>query len=134
MRGLLLCLMTELGRSTHIDQRKSGVFTPTQQKILMDYLTRNIHHRPEPEQLASLVELSPDYFTRCFRRTYGQPPRTWILRERIRASAVRLLESNLTVSQVAHEFAYDNVFFFSRQFKKIMGVGPVAYRKEHLEN
>lgn len=133
VRGLLLCLLTELGRCALPREMQNGILTPSQQKTLMDYLSRNIHRRLEIEQLADLVELSPDYFTRCFRRTYGQPPRTWILRERIHAAAVRLLETNLTVSQVAKEFDYDNVFLFSRQFKKVMGVGPVAYRKEHLE-
>lgn len=133
VRGLLLCLLTEIGRCAQFTPITSGTFTPAQEKLLMDYLARHIHERPEPEQLAEMIELSPDYFTRCFRRTYGLPPRTWILRERIRAAAVRLLETNLTISQVAHEFGYDNVFFFSRQFKKVMGVGPTYYRKEHLE-
>ncbi|MEM1060540.1 MAG: AraC family transcriptional regulator [Verrucomicrobiota bacterium] len=90
------------------------------------------HHRdwPAPADLARQVHLSPDYFTRLFRAATGLSPRTWMTRERIRLAALQLVESNRNVSEVAEDFGYQNVFFFSQQFKAVMRLSPTTYQRQ----
>jgi len=130
LRGLLLCLFTELERSA-IAAPSRGLLTSTQQQTLRSYLAHCAREWPSPADLARQVELSPDYFTRCFRRTYGLAPRRFLLEERMRQATVRLLESSGSVSQIARELGYEDIFTFSRQFKAVQGVSPSQYRRQH---
>ncbi|HEX8833023.1 MAG TPA: helix-turn-helix transcriptional regulator, partial [Abditibacteriaceae bacterium] len=129
IRALLLCLFTEIARLQTERPQETGVLSRAQRERIERYCAE--HYWSSPAELAQQVELSPDYFTRCFRRTYGTPPRRWMLEKRIESAAVRLLESNLNISQVAHELGYADVFLFSRQFKSVLGESPAHYRGRH---
>lgn len=135
VRGLLLCLFTELARREpfHRAAAPAGL-TATQQTAVREYLTERAAQVaksgwPTPADLARHLRLSPDYFTRLFTRGFGQPPRRWLLEQRIRLAALRLAESPLNVSEVAAEFGYDNVFLFSRQFRQVLGRSPSEHRR-----
>ena len=134
IRGLVLCFLTELERSQASADSLSRELSRTQRRRLNAYFLEEIKRRPSPAELAAQVELSPDYFTRCFKASYGVPPRRWMLEERLRLAGLRLIESNLTVSQVATEFGYADVFAFSRQFKTVLGYSPTDYRKRRGYN
>ncbi|MGH7142869.1 MAG: AraC family transcriptional regulator [Planctomycetota bacterium] len=105
------------------------VLSRFQRDTLARYVEAHLAERPTPAELARHLKLSPDYFTRIFRRTYRLPPRGWLLRQRIRLAAQRLAQSTRQVSEVARELGYSDVYLFSRQFKKVMGVSPRAHRR-----
>lgn len=100
-----------------------------QRTRLAAWARRHLHDHPTPAELAAVVGLSPDYFTRVFRQTYGLPPRAWLVRERVHAAARLLQESGQSVSKVADRFGYASVAQFSRQFKQVTGRSPSAYRR-----
>jgi AraC-like DNA-binding protein len=131
LRGLFACLLIEMARISSNHERGANWLTRSQREEISRYFANNARRWPSPADLASSVELSPDYFTRCFRRTFGITPRRWLMEERLRLSALRLLESNLNISQIAHELGYEDVFLFSRQFKAVFGVSPTLYREKH---
>lgn len=103
-----------------------------QRHLLFEYVRRNIHHRLTPAQLADEVCLSPDYFSRVFRRTFGISPRSWLTRQRIEYAAHELLQSPDSVSQIAERFGFQDLYLFSRQFKQIMGISPSNWRKREF--
>ncbi len=41
-----------------------------------------------------------------------------------------LLESNLTIREIADRIGYTDAFQFTRQFKAVIGVSPRVYRKD----
>ncbi len=97
---------------------------------LREYVHARVADPPRPRDLAEHLRLSPDYFTRIFRATFGVPPRTWIVRERIRHAALLLSDApELSVTEVAERFGFCDVYFFSRQFKQVTGQSPTAYRQ-----
>jgi AraC-like DNA-binding protein len=130
MRALLLGLLTELARSQSAAQPRN-LLSRSQRARIAQVVGEASRRWPAPSDLARAVELSPDYFTRCFRRTYNVPPRRWLLEERMRLATVRLLESNATISQLARELGYEDVFTFSRVFKSVHGLSPTHYRQQH---
>jgi AraC-like DNA-binding protein len=95
---------------------------------LEEYVDDHLTARPTSAELAAVVGLSPDYFRRRFRQTFGLAPRTWLVRRRIQQAMSRLDESDDTVSDIATALGYPDVFLFSRQFKLVTGVSPRAWR------
>ena len=125
LRALLLLLGT---RPTLRAVHDSGL-TPPQRRIIESLAEHSVAKRLRPADLAAAVELSEDYFTRLFHRTYGIAPRGWLMRERIRAAAMRLVDSTASVKAVARELGYVDLYLFSRQFKQVMGRSPRVYRR-----
>lgn len=84
--------------------------------------------RPTLNDVAKFLRLSDGYTNTLFRQTFGFSCERWLIEQRVRAAARRLAESNLSVSEVAEEFGYASLYFFSRQFRAVMGCSPRAWR------
>jgi len=114
------------------DERRgdSGrTLSPAQRQAVDRYVVDHIGEGLRPEDLALEAGLSPDYFSRLFRRTYGASPREHLKRERSRLAAILLLETRLSVARVARRVGTDNVSLFCRQFNDVMGCAPGRYRR-----
>lgn len=93
------------------------------------HIRRNPGHPPRVEALAAELHVSPEHFTRLFRRFQGISPRTFITRTRIEAAQNLLLKSSHPVARVAELVGYESAFYFSRQFKSKVGLSPTAFRR-----
>lgn len=131
MRGFLTLLCVGVFRLGSGRRQEGPTLNGAQRRRLSRFARERVARRPTPADLASEVRLSPDYFARVFRRTYGVAPRTWLLRERLRAAALRLVESDSSVTEIARGLGYGDVYLFSRQFKRVHGCSPRAYRAKH---
>ena len=82
----------------------------------------------DPGGQARSLGQEPLRFTRLFQATYGCPPRQWLIRHRIERAAERLVDGNPHIGSVAEQFGYPDLFLFSRQFRRVMGVSPRQWR------
>ena len=81
------------------------------------------------EEIATSWGMSVSTLRRRFRQQMGISIHRYALNQRL-AEAQRLLrESELPIKAIADQLAYQDVFFFSRQFKQFTGVTPGMYRK-----
>lgn len=99
-----------------------------QRKSALDFARRNLTRRFTLQEWAAAAGLNFDYFSRQFRKRFNMTPQEWIKRERIRLACDHLLESGLSVSGIAEKLGYGDLFFFSRQFKEVMGESPAQWR------
>ncbi|SNT30853.1 helix-turn-helix domain-containing protein [Tropicimonas sediminicola] len=79
------------------------------------------------EEALRTVPYNPDYFRRAFRERIGQTPQKFRELKRMEFAANRL-GMGLTVKAVAAELGYTDPYFFSRMFKRHLGVSPSTYR------
>lgn len=105
-------------------------FTPTQVRLLQRYLHDHLADNPSVADLAALLDLSQAYFSDRFRAHFGEAPRAWLTRERIRRAAVMLVESPLRVRAVAAAVGFTDQRFFARQFRRQYGLSPRDYRRQ----
>lgn len=84
-----------------------------------------------PQQLAEVANLSPDYFARLFKQTYGVIPRTWLVQEKMRLASVEQVTTRKFITQVAAELGYSDLYLFNRQFKNVCACSPREFRLQH---
>ena len=93
------------------------------------YFSENYNNPICIEEYAESRHVSACWFIRQFKHYTGMPPMQYILSIRI-ANAQNLLETTAyTVSEIAAIVGYDNPLYFSRLFKKQLGMSPTEYRK-----
>lgn len=75
--------------------------------------------------------LSPVQFTRKFQTAYGVTPMDYLTSLRIQKAKTLLLETDMTLEQIAEQCGYENGFYLSRMFSKTMKMSPSLYRNKH---
>ncbi len=78
-------------------------------------------------QLAEICGISTAYLSRIFKKFANQTPLQYLTKRRMNYAAQTLLESGMDAKQVAIMLGYDDVFHFSRVFKRVHGVSPRNY-------
>lgn len=79
--------------------------------------------------LAKELGMSPRNFRREFARRTGVPPHRYLLSSRISHAREMLAHTDLPIKQIARELGYGDVFYFTRQFRHLVGVPPGVYRR-----
>ncbi|TLS51308.1 helix-turn-helix domain-containing protein [Paenibacillus antri] len=79
------------------------------------------------EELARLSGASPSRFYQAFREHTGFSPHKLLTAVRLNASLARLSNAPASIMAVAHSVGYADELYFSRLFKKHMGVSPSEY-------
>ena len=68
------------------------------------------------------------HFIRQFRRVTGLPPGEWFTRQKMQRACGLLTLPNIRINEVASRLGYTDALYFSRVFKRSMGVAPESYR------
>ena len=90
-------------------------------------------HLAEPLSLASLASvanLSPNYFHRLFTARFGCTPNRYITNQRILAARAKLAYTDQSLAQIAMECGFSSQSYFTSRFTKETGKSPMQYRKE----
>lgn len=78
---------------------------------------------------AKSVFMTPTGFLLKFKREYGQTPLQFICSCRLRKASDLLLNTNMSVGEIATACGFENAYYFSNFFKNQTNVSPSAYRK-----
>ena len=80
-------------------------------------------------EMARWAGMSSSHLSACFREVYGEPPVTYHITRRMDVARYLLAMRTLPVSEVGVAVGYPELAGFSRMFKRVVGVGPRAYRQ-----
>jgi len=97
------------------------------------YISNNISQNISVKDVADYVHLSPEYFTKLFKKEVGQNIKTYILQVKVNFAKDLLRNQNIPISIVALDLGYSNFSHFTQIFKKFENVTPTEYRKNLLE-
>lgn len=78
--------------------------------------------------LARAAGLSPAYFSREFRRTFGEPPHHYLLTRRLERAAALLRDTDRPVAEICFAVGLASVGSFTTTFRRVYGRSPLAYR------
>jgi PAS domain S-box-containing protein len=94
------------------------------------------HHFEEPLRLPVLAEmagLSVYQFDQRIRSLFHVTAGQYLVKVRIDAACKRLTGTREPIAQIALVCGYSDQSAFSRQFKQVVGISPMAYRKKPIE-
>ena len=94
-----------------------------------EYIRTHALESIRASRVASALDYHPDYLGRLYRRTYGIPMTEAVNRRRIREAKRDLLESPLTIEQIAVRCGFADAEYFRRVFRKLEGMTPSGYRR-----
>jgi AraC-like DNA-binding protein len=97
-------------------------------RSFMEQHSRSIQGMAE---VARHCHLDPAYLSRIFRRFSGESPLRFLNRLKMNAAALQLIRRNALVKEIAAECGYADPYHFSKAFKKVHGLSPLAYARAH---
>ncbi len=80
------------------------------------------------QELAKLCNMSLSSFKRAFRNFFNDSPNNYINTQKINKAKELLLVSELSISDIAYETGFNDPQYFTRLFKKRIGLSPTEFR------
>ncbi|MBP3702540.1 MAG: AraC family transcriptional regulator [Lachnospiraceae bacterium] len=104
-------------------------------KKIISYLNENYNSKISLDQIAHNMYLSPVYISKIFKEETGESPINYLIKIRLEKAKEILSSSNGgTVKTIAKMVGYDDVYYFSKLFKKYYGISPLHYRNEKMKS
>ncbi|QBG46994.1 AraC family transcriptional regulator [Verrucomicrobia bacterium S94] len=98
----------------------------------IDFIHRKFTESIRLNEIAAAAYLSPEAFSRFFKKYMGIPFIEYVIRLRLSEACRLLLETDMSVTEIAFSVGFRNLSNFNRQFLKHKGMSPREFRKlEH---
>jgi AraC family transcriptional regulator len=108
--------------------RLRGGLPPRASRRVCDYIEAHLNERLENSTLAAIARLSVCHFVRSFRQSYGVPPRQFIVARRVDRVKALLVETELSLSEIAITAGFADQSHCCRCFRARVGATPGDYR------
>lgn len=96
---------------------------------ITEYIEQNYPEAISLSRLSAHFGLSMSYIARLFREELGQTPSAYVNMVRVSVASTLLIETNLSVAEIAEKTGFSDVYYFSRVFKKIVGCSPIKMKR-----
>jgi len=129
-----LCLYHLLASFKYINQfRKVNLSDEKDiaQKAIL-YMKQNIEKPVRLNEIAEQFRLSVSHFCRLFKQRTRYAPMDYFIQLKMQYACQLIDHSNMQISEVSRELGYEDAFYFSRIFKKTIGMSPLVYKRKNL--
>ncbi len=127
--NLILLSLTRLGLEQKPLDSQSYESGPKWMKAIIHYIEENLSEKLTLKTLAQRAFISPEHFSRVFKKTTGMNLIHYINTKKIIMAKEMLLNKDENIGSIAEEVGFQSVPHFYRVFKKNVGVTPSAYRE-----
>ena len=103
-------------------------------KSALDYIKASYKSTPSLDEIAEHVNVSRSYLSTRFKAELGTSVSKYITKLKMSKAKSMLTCTEMSISEIAAHLGYQDVFYFSRIFKKEENVSPTEYRKNKNTN
>lgn len=126
--------LLQIGRSREAHRRTVsrvlGGLAPWQAIRVAAYIEANIESYFRAADLARIAQLSISHFSRAFRKTFGETPHTYTMKQRMLRAQLIMLTSQEPLARIAADCGMYDQAHFTRAFRKLVGVNPGVWRRQ----
>lgn len=116
-------------RDMHRTLSQSTLRPPERLSRVKEFMDSHFSEAITLTALAKQANWSVAHFSEEFRRYYGTSPIDYIISMRMNHAAYLLEDINLSVTEVASRVGYENIYHFSKLFKRRFGASPRNSRR-----
>ena len=125
----LACLLEEILLTIALGRIKNNGYHTLKKSI--KYIHANYTEKIQIPYLAKLEGLSNSRYITLFSQEMGKSPSEYILELRLGRACDLLLTTDMEICLIGALSGYKDQYFFSKIFKKHIGISPREYRKRH---
>ena len=112
-----------------VEPQVRGGLAAWQQRTVVAYVEDHLAEPISLATLAQLVRLSPYYFCRAFKQSFGMPPHRYHTGQRIERAKTLLAKSDPSVTDIGFAVGFSQTSSFTAAFRKATGLTPTAYHR-----
>ena len=128
-------LILEMLAQTFRQDRSSDYFvTPRWLAQAQELIHQHFNEKLSLAVIANAVQIHPSHLARSFRKRHHCSIGEYVRRLRLEYAAVKLFESDLSLSDIALASGFSDQSHFTRDFKRLWGLTPAAYKKLRSRN
>lgn len=99
---------------------------------VVQYMNNNAERKLTIKELANYAGYSESYFYRQFINSMSISPIEYFIKIKINKAAIMLLKTKMSIAQISAKLAFGSADYFSRAFKKELGITPSEFRKQNF--
>lgn len=92
------------------------------------YMKQHMHETITREALAELAGMTPEHYSRLFRKCTGQSPIDYLTGLRMERAKHLMRDSGHPIVAIARQVGFSDPYYFSRRFRQVFGQAPSDYR------
>lgn len=94
----------------------------------MAYIKGNHQKDIRLKDVAEIVSISPQYFSKIFKDELGVNFIDYLTSIRMNEAKTMLREGQLSIKEICYKIGYNDPNYFSRLFKKVEGISPTEFQ------
>jgi AraC-like DNA-binding protein len=116
------------GCGSVLNQRRQNALQRIE--LVIEHMVRHLNESLYISELSRIAGVPGPHFFSVFRSLTGFSPMEFFTRLRMGRACGLLRDQGLSIKQAADIVGYKDAFYFSRTFKKVIGISPRRYRKK----
>jgi AraC-like DNA-binding protein len=92
------------------------------------YMQQHIDGNISLDELSRANNYSTSRFSNLFKQKTGYAPIDYFIQMKMQKACQQLDFSDKSIKDVAYTLGFDDPYYFSRRFRKIIGISPNKYR------
>ncbi|WP_284646145.1 AraC family transcriptional regulator [Paenibacillus silviterrae] len=123
--------LQELQQQSKVQQQEAAPSGKAEAHVarILDYVTLHAEEEFDSKQLAKFMGLNYSHLSSLFAKRTGQTIIEVHTRLRMNRALHLMRTTSLNISEISERLGYQNPFYFTRVFKKVMGEAPSSYLK-----
>ncbi len=105
-------------------QRRAATLSSKQLGRITEHIGKNLSEELTIDRLATLVNMSPFHFARCFKQTGGMTPHQFVMRERVMRAREMLVSGKQSIGEIAMALGFASQSHFADVYRRITGSSP----------
>lgn len=126
-----LCELINTAIENVRSMQKTDSIVHSQKDIIKDYIDRNYKKDISAKDVAGILGYSDVYFSKVFKQLFDDNFINYLTKIRIDRAKLLLKDISFNIKEVGKSVGYADSNYFTKVFKRSIGMSPSEYRNRH---
>lgn len=129
IQTLTLHLLKNYSTASFRQENTNGGLSGYKLRHVQEYINENLSEDLSLAEIAEVAGLSQFHFARAFRKTTGQTPQQYLMRQRIERAKELLAKKDTPIIEISLQTGFKNQSHFTTLFRKFTKLTPKTWRE-----